>query len=408
MRLYGDELHLTWKNPTSKTVAFLLLWLAGWSAGCGLMLYELFTDFEWFMVLFATPFFAAWFAVSGAVIYMLFGQQKLVIGRNELRSSSKALVTYKRRRVPIAEVALARPDTKVVENNNGPSQVLGIITLHTLGLPIQFAQGIKDDEAEWLAEIINTCLNRLAPNRQALAAAEALNTSVHADQIDAPGTYNLNDGFDDDFDESIDEGESTADGTALVFQPSRDRQHQPSDSRWHLDRSGRRIQLSIRGRWKLADLAAVTFINLFWNGIVGVFVFQLFTEFQWFLALFLTPFVFIGLLLMLALLASLTAPVWGMRYAFRLGEIERRYWGLGVPSTRRWEFAKIDRIEIRRRHFKKSSQDIPPKRFTDGGYQIAIIDSEEQLLTTIDALTKGEALWMADALMSERPEMFER
>ena len=36
-------------------------------------------------------------------------------------------------------------------------------------------------------------------------------------------------------------------------------------------------------------------IAAFWNGIVSVFVFQLFAEFHWFLALFLIPFVLIGL-----------------------------------------------------------------------------------------------------------------
>lgn len=40
----------------------------------------------------------------------------------------------------------------------------------------------------------------------------------------------------------------------------------------------------------------MTFIALFWNGIVSVFVYALFTEeFSWFLALFLIPFVLVGI-----------------------------------------------------------------------------------------------------------------
>lgn len=42
-------------------------------------------------------------------------------------------------------------------------------------------------------------------------------------------------------------------------------------------------------------LIGITAACLFWNGIVSVFLFQLFDEFQWFLALFLIPFVLIGI-----------------------------------------------------------------------------------------------------------------
>lgn len=385
-----------------------------------MLLHKLMTEFEWFLLLFATPFFAAWVAVSGAVIFMLFGGQRLIIGRNQVRCLGKALLTYHRRVIPLDEVALAEPDSQLEKNNNGPSRYLGIITLKTLGQPVYFAKGVKDDEAEWLAEVINTCLDGLAPNPRALAAVDALHASAADEQAhednSAPLASSFNsrsaeplvDDIDENPDDPFEEDFEDSASTALVFEPSRDRQQRPSDSRWQLDRSGRAVKLAIRGKWKAADLAGVLFINLFWNGIVGVFVYQVVVEFQWFLALFLIPFVLIGLLMMLALAVALTAPLWGMRYSFRLGEIRRRYWGPFFATNRLWEFTQLDRIEIRKRRFKSSTQDIPPKRFTDGHYQLALFDAEEHLLTTIDALTRGEALWMADTLMNERPEMFER
>jgi len=424
IRLIGDELHLTWKNPGAWGAAFLIFWLAGWTAGCVMLLHKLVTEFEWFLMLFATPFFAAWFAVSGLVIFILFGRQRLIIGRNHVRCFSKALITYHRRKIPLDEVARAATDTKIEKNSDGPSRVLGIITLSTLGLPIHFAKGIKDDEADWLAETINTCLDRLAPNRRALAAVDALHASA-TDEEPRDSAYDsfassfpsetanqfdesFEDEYHDQYDEPFEDDKPQPVASVLVFEPGRDRQKQPSDSRWRLDRSGRSVQLAIRGKWKAGEIAGILFFNLFWNGIVGVFVYQVVVEFQWFLAVFLIPFVLIGLLMMLALTASLTAPLWGMRYSFRLGEIRRRYWGPLFATNRLWEFTKLNRLEIRKRRFKSSSQEIPPKRFTDGSYQLALIDSDEHLLTTIDAITRGEALWMADTLMNERPEMFER
>lgn len=48
---------------------------------------------------------------------------------------------------------------------------------------------------------------------------------------------------------------------------------------------------------RLTSLLLAALFMLFWNGIVGVFVYQLFCEFDIFLALFLIPFVLVGLLL---------------------------------------------------------------------------------------------------------------
>jgi hypothetical protein len=60
---------------------------------------------------------------------------------------------------------------------------------------------------------------------------------------------------------------------------------------------------------RLGTLVAVTLIALFWNGIVSVFVWNLIFDnpggfFSWFLGLFLTPFVLIGLLLIAGVVHS--------------------------------------------------------------------------------------------------------
>lgn len=64
---------------------------------------------------------------------------------------------------------------------------------------------------------------------------------------------------------------------------------------------------TLKPRWSRGGaLVAFLFFALFWNGIVSVFLYQLAREwirgsgFQWFLALFLIPFVIVGLILIVA------------------------------------------------------------------------------------------------------------
>ena len=65
---------------------------------------------------------------------------------------------------------------------------------------------------------------------------------------------------------------------------------------------------ALKPKWSRGGaLAAFIFFALFWNGIVSVFVYQLAQEwirgsgFQWFLALFLIPFVLVGVILIVAM-----------------------------------------------------------------------------------------------------------
>lgn len=65
----------------------------------------------------------------------------------------------------------------------------------------------------------------------------------------------------------------------------------------------------------LVSFFVVVFITLFWNGIVSVFVWQMYQQFQnggiaalnWFLVLFLTPFVLVGLGLIAGVFYALLA-----------------------------------------------------------------------------------------------------
>lgn len=99
---------------------------------------------------------------------------------------------------------------------------------------------------------------------------------------------------------------------------------------------------------RIAGFITTGFITLFWNGIVSVFVIIAFKEFGngfigWFLPVFLIPFVFVGLVLLvgflhaLSLLFAPTLRVWIEDAPPRLGATHRLRWrldGSGVRSLR--------------------------------------------------------------------------
>lgn len=397
INLVGDELTLDWSRRQWGVAGFLCLWLTGWTAGCAMITYQLITKFEWQMALFATPFYTAWFVVAGLIVYMLLGRQRLVLSRDEMSITWKAGVNYYRRVVPLDEVARATPDVTYTHQKNGPPKPLGVLSIETLGKPAHFASGIDDDEAKWLAETINVCLDGLAPHRTAVASSQLLAKAERRVEHDSVHSEDDEEGDDD---ENMD---------VVVYQPTGERQLRPSDSTWQLEHQGRSLEFSNRGRWSLGSIGGSLFINLFWNGIVSLFVVELFKNFEWFLALFLVPFVVIGLCIFAAFLAAITAPGWGVRYIIQSGQIEHRWWCPVYGLTKVFPFEQLDRIEISDSGFSEPPKNqITTKHLSQGDYQIALVDTNNAEVATIESLTEGEALWMADTIMFEHPELFDR
>lgn len=77
------------------------------------------------------------------------------------------------------------------------------------------------------------------------------------------------------------------------------------------------------------------FAALFWNGIVSVFVYHVITDFEWFLALFLTPFVCVGIFLIGAVVYHGVA-LFNPRPTLTL---DRRSIPLGGTATVSWRFS---------------------------------------------------------------------
>ncbi len=109
-----------------------------------------------------------------------------------------------------------------------------------------------------------------------------------------------------------------------------------------------------RGRFSLAGLLGALFINLFWNGIVSVFLMALFgfgpegpQQFGigwWGMFLFLIPFEAIGLVMVVALFAVLLEPVHWTTWRFNRDEIALRDSWLGIGRTRRYDASSVTRV----------------------------------------------------------------
>ena len=144
---------------------------------------------------------------------------------------------------------------------------------------------------------------------------------------------------------------------------------------------------------RLGKLGCATAIALFWNGIVSVFVWQLVESwrsggFDWFLALFLTPFVLIGLLLLSGIPYSILALA-NPRPSLRLS---RRAIPAGESAQIDWSFrgagGRIRRLKISLASSKTTTERVVHSRG-------ASINRSSEPLDEIEILDRGEGRSLA-------------
>jgi hypothetical protein len=349
-----------WRRVGSlATGCFLLFWLSFWTIGCvalvGLVAREPTVEH----LLFATPFLSSWVFVAFLLVWMLRGYECLRIGPDGLRLRSGALVPLGERRVPLGELMGVGYFSKVTDTETGATE-FGL-TIATVGRPVRFARGIEPMEGRWLAEQVHRHLQTLIRDRAVELRQEE--TSKPAVRVEVLGPDKVVAGPPSD---SVIRKPDEWDGTVFVR----------------------------RGTFSLAALGGVTFVALFWNGVVGVFVLQLLKEFQWFLFVFLIPFEVIGFSMFLGWLAVLTAPSRVERWTVSPGEISVRFSVLGLGRTRRYESDRLGRIELRRIGGNTKAGPGWQGHEGDTPYSLGLVGREGQDLLVIGGLTEGEARWM--------------
>ncbi len=193
----------------------------------------------------------------------------------------------------------------------------------------------------------------------------------------------------------------------------------PSDSSWKLVRDFQSLKFVQRGRWSWTAVLGLLFLNAFWNGIVAVFLGGLLGlgpdmkigAGQWWPAFFfLIPFELLGLLWLAALVFTVLEPVRRKVWMLEPGLVTYRYTWLGLGRHWVYSFESLERIELGRRRgvlskygVKESAQDA---RESDAPCALTLVMPENIELCTLDALTEGEARWMADVVLREWPEWF--
>jgi hypothetical protein len=189
---------------------------------------------------------------------------------------------------------------------------------------------------------------------------------------------------------------------------------QPTDTSVWVEHHVHGLRVTRRGRWSLATIGWGLFICLFWNGLVGVFVFQLvFLDMHWgmrvYMAVFLIPFEVIGLIFLWSLLVALAGPLARERWTLDR-ESARRQWSLGpLCWSRQWSMREITGLELTRATVNDIVFTSPiqgSEEISRQGWNLAFVDAQRQEKFRITGLTTGEAKWIADRVMKQFPQQF--
>lgn len=382
----GGQLELHSRQFSSRQLgitAFLALWLTGWSAGCGFLVVGVAGEPSLENVLFAIPFVAAWFAVSGILVSLVFGRQLLRIDPQGLTYEFRAIAPLARRHIPLEEVKRAVVATGGVDSESRRSSAC--MQIETTGRPVEFGCDLDDDELHWLVQRVNEQLDAVRPKRKLFHEPADSESAVAEPQRSATG--------------------------AEILVAARPPLPEPSDCRFVLSDDFEVMRFVSAGRWSLAAIGGVTFLNLFWNGVVSVFVLQLLRNFEWSLFFFLIPFEGMGLLFFCAWVLALAAPAYRERWSFARNEFSHRPSFFGVGWTRRYPIEPLDRIELQEDSAPAGATTAPAladMSDSGGAFRLSFISRDQEIAYQIKNLTEGEARWMADRILRARPKWFWR
>ncbi len=358
----GDDLVYRRRIGSFGVGGFLLVWIAGWSAGCAMLAWKLISEPTFEHALFATPFFAAWGFVASILLVQFFGREHLRLGPDGLQYRKTALIPLAQRTIPLDQIKSFSLESERSRDAND-NTALGIKVI-TLGQPVTFASGLKREDRSQLARQFEHHLDSLSSRRIVTQPAEALLPNHH-------GTS----------------------GFAL-----------PEGSTLRLERDWDGLLVTRHDPFRLQAFAVVTFLNLFWNGIVGVFVWKAITELNPFLLLFLSLHILFGLLIFLGWFASLFAPFARHKWSFRPAEITSRFSVFGLGWTRRVEDPSPARVEFRKNGPKRSKNRTSKAASTtpleEQPFSVAIVGQDGLDLIAVKNLTEGEARCLQAELTS--------
>jgi len=426
--LDGDDLYLRASRRNLAIGCFLTVWLAGWTAGCAFLL----TRFRWDMpledLIFPIPFFVGWFAGAGFWATSLFGSEDLRLGPEGLRYRYwLLLIPVQRRTVPLSELLDVGTFLQVDEQADGGDSYTNGVEIRTYSRSLRFGQALDADDRDDVKQRLRTHLTMLHQRFGTSVARNSLH--VTDDLFVSPSSSTTT--------------RVASDGALLLDAPPGTFQR-PSDCCYRLDRHFEGVDFVWRGTFSLMGVLFVLGLNLFWSTIVGVFILQLFKDFDLELFLFLIPFELVGLAMFIGWLAILLQPFFRDRWRLKRGTIEHKFSVLWVGPTWRYEVIPLSHLELRRddgkkkafwekaddesqaetgaseggverRHGKRKKRaakvrksiNMRPTQF-GRDFELVFMATDGEPLCTIKHLNEGEARWIADVVKGEFPGWFAR
>ena len=363
---------------------FLTLWLTGWTAGCVMLIWLNITQPAFFTFCFAVPFWVGWFVASGTLMAIVFGKITVKLDCDGLYYTYHILLRLNSRQVPLDEIRYCH----AIQDENDDTISYYVVAL-TYGKSVHFAM-TNIEEAQWFASEMNQTLASLKGVSQMEMLPDVAETGKEhngtgSEKSDEPISIPLNSKPQD-------------------IEP-------PVDSRWKLNTDFDSVTLTKRGEFSLAALGATTFIMLFWDGIVSVFVMLLWgiapggpkflSGEWWFLFVFLIPFEVIGVGFFLAWLFCLIAPFQQICWNFARNTTTCCVQWLGIGCRRCYSLENCDRMVIDTHEpgghvGTQIRQQINRKA---GAYQLKFIDRQNEEVFSFDDLTLGEAHWVANVIL---------
>jgi hypothetical protein len=339
-----------------------ICWLSIWTCGCAMLAREVWLKPGLQTVLFAVPFFVAWFAVASILVHLLTGEEEVRLGPDGLAYLWRAIIPLRRRVVPLDQIKgiVAEPDepSSPADEDAASAGVRAV----TLGAPIRFGLGLKLAHREEAAALL----------RETLAALAA--DPLSANPLDAKALAAL------------------ADAPPL-----------PEGSLIRIERDWGRLIVDRRFPFNPLTFAALTFFTFFWDGIVGVFLVQFATHpksISW-PALIIVPHTVIGLFLLVGWFGTLLTPFRRSTWTFEPGAIAERRTLFGLGRARTIAGAEPARVE-----FRKGGPRNRPRPRTgfetsdDAPFWVALVARDGSELLTVTRLTEGEARRLAAELES--------
>jgi len=371
----GAGLSLSYRQRQWGSGLFLIFWLCGWTAGCVFLAVMVWKNPEPILFVFVVPFWASWFFAASMILTMFLQLEELTLDENGLSYLKTILLPIQRRSIPLLE--LTEFIASLTTRTSDDEAVTSYVELRSLGQPLLMLANLSDGERQWLTWRLNQQLRVLNPEVE------------------------------------------NEDDTSFT---SVSRANPPSDCAWTCDDTYEGLTFVRRGHFSLVALLSILFINLFWNGIVSVFVMALFggapggpARFApewWGMMLFLLPFEAIGLIMVVAFLAVLFEPAHRTTWRIDRNEIALCDSWLGIGRTRRYDASRIAsvRFDVRETPSYKlpNVKTFTPQMRTTASqdFHLRLVDRDNVEIVTLNDLTEGEARWVISELERDYPAWF--